>query len=114
MSGPSVTGPGTTGPSVAGITVRARDVLGSEWTKFCSVRSTFWTLLVAVLTPVGISALIAVALASSPGQGADQGDALMPGLFSMEYAVLAGHHHCPGPVSRARCWPTACCCSSWP
>ena len=32
--------------------VRARDVLGSEWTKFCSVRSTFWTLLVAVVTPV--------------------------------------------------------------
>ena len=47
----------TTVPSLA---VRARDVLACEWTKLRSVRSTFWTLLVAVLTPVAISALVAV------------------------------------------------------
>jgi ABC-2 type transport system permease protein len=89
MTGPGMTGPGTTRPNMTGVIARARDVLGSEWTKFCSVRSTFWTLLVAVLTPVGLSAVIAAALASSPGQGPDQGDALLPGLLSMEYAVLA-------------------------
>jgi ABC-2 type transport system permease protein len=89
MTGPGTTGPNMTGPNMTGVIARARDVLGSEWTKFCSVRSTFWTLLVAVLTPVGLSAVIAAALASSPGPGADQGDALLPGLLSMEYAVLA-------------------------
>ena len=31
--------------------VRARDVITSEWTKLCSVPSTYWTLLIAVVTP---------------------------------------------------------------
>jgi hypothetical protein len=72
------------GPSVV---VRARDVLASEWTKLWSVRSTSWTLLVAVATPIGLSALVAVALTSAPKGPAV--DPLLPGLISLEYAVLA-------------------------
>src|SRR5580704_13596343 len=70
------------------LAVRARDVLISEWTKLRSVRSTYWTLLVAVVTPIGISALVAVTLAHAPGQPPTV-DPLLPGLISQEYAVLA-------------------------
>jgi ABC-type transport system involved in multi-copper enzyme maturation permease subunit len=70
------------------VAVRARDVLASEWTKLVSVRSTFWTLLVAVATPIGLSSLVAVTLADAPGKGAPV-DPLLPGLLSLEYAVLA-------------------------
>jgi ABC-2 type transport system permease protein len=80
-------GAATTAPAVP-LAVRARDVLISEWTKLFSVRSTFWTLLVAVVTPVGLSALVAATLANSPGQGAPF-DPLVPGVLSLEYAVLA-------------------------
>ena len=70
------------------LAVRARDVLTSEWTKLRSVRSTYWTLLVAVVTPIGISALVAVALANAAST-APPVDPLLPGLISQEYAVLA-------------------------
>jgi len=70
------------------LAVRARDLLSSEWAKLRSVRSTYWTLLVAVLTPIGISALVAVTLANAPGQKTTV-DPLLPGLISQEYAVLA-------------------------
>jgi ABC-2 type transport system permease protein len=69
--------------------VRARDVLTSEWTKLCSVRSTYWTLLVAVATPIALSALVALTLAHVPRHGAPNVDPLLPGLISQEYAVLA-------------------------
>ncbi|MGH3204011.1 MAG: hypothetical protein ACRDOA_21450 [Streptosporangiaceae bacterium] len=74
------------------LAIRARDLLASEWTKLRSVRSTYWTLLVAVVTPVGLSVVVALALANSPGQGQGQGtkvDPLLPGLISQEYAILA-------------------------
>ena len=70
------------------VAVRARDVLISEWTKLRSLRSTYWTLLVAVATPIGLSALVAVTLANAPGHGPPV-DPLLPGLLSLEYAVLA-------------------------
>jgi ABC-2 type transport system permease protein len=70
------------------VAVRARDVLTSEWTKLRSVRSTYWTLLVAVATPIGLSALVAVTLANAPGHGAPV-DPLLPGVLSQEYAILA-------------------------
>jgi ABC-2 type transport system permease protein len=70
------------------LAVRARDLLTSEWTKLRSVRSTYWTLLVAVVTPIGISALVAVTLANTPGQQTTV-DPLLPGLISQEYAILA-------------------------
>jgi ABC-type transport system involved in multi-copper enzyme maturation permease subunit len=47
----SVTRPDTTRPIVP-------DVVRSEWTKLRSVRSTYWTLLVAALAMVGLSALL--------------------------------------------------------
>ena len=53
----------TPGPSLA---VRALDLLAAEWIKFRSVRSSFWSLLVAVVTPIGVSTVVAVAFASAP------------------------------------------------
>ena len=75
------------GQEVPSLAVRARDVLTSEWTKFWSVRSTYWTLLVAVVTPIALSDLIAFAV-SQPSSGAPV-DPLLPGFVSLEYAVLA-------------------------
>lgn len=40
------------------------DVLRSEWTKFRSVRSTFWALLVAVVLGIGLGAAISAAAAN--------------------------------------------------
>jgi ABC-2 type transport system permease protein len=68
--------------------VRARDALACEWTKLVSVRSTFWTMLVAVVTPIAISSLVAAAITHAPGPG-PQPDPLLPGLLSLEYAVLS-------------------------
>jgi ABC-2 type transport system permease protein len=68
--------------------VRARDALACEWTKLVSVRSTFWTMLVAVVTPIAISSLVAAAITHAPGRG-PQPDPLLPGLLSLEYAVLS-------------------------
>jgi ABC-2 type transport system permease protein len=79
---------GVHAPAVS-LAVRARDAIGCEWIKFRSVRSTFWTLLVAVVTPVAISVLVAFAVATAPGQGGLAADPLLPGLLSLEYAVLA-------------------------
>ena len=75
----------TTVPSLA---VRARDVLACEWTKLWSVRSTYWTLLVAVATPIGLSAIVAFTITGQPA-GAAPADPLLPGFISLEYAVLA-------------------------
>jgi len=88
-TGPPTTGPATPGPApVPSLAVRARDVLACEWTKLVSVRSTFWTMLIAVVTPVAISALVAATLGSAPQRGAPI-DPLLPGLLSLEYAVLS-------------------------
>jgi ABC-2 type transport system permease protein len=75
-------------PNAPSIPVRARDLLGCEWTKFRSVRSTYWTLAVAVLTPIGFSLLVASAFAAAP-PGRAAPDPLLPGLLSLEYAVIA-------------------------
>ena len=68
--------------------VRARDLLASEWTKFGSVRSTYWSLLVAVVTPVAVSAVVAFAFTSARNQGPPP-DPLLPGVISLEYALIA-------------------------
>jgi ABC-2 type transport system permease protein len=73
---------------VPSLAVRARDVLASEWTKFRSVRPTFWTVLIAVVTPIGGGFLVALALASQPA-GAPPVDPLLPAFISLDYAVLA-------------------------
>jgi ABC-type transport system involved in multi-copper enzyme maturation permease subunit len=72
--------------SAPSLAVRARDLLASEWTKFRSVRSTYWALLVAVVTPVAVS--VVVAFASTPKSGPPL-DPLLPDVISLEYAVIA-------------------------
>ncbi len=77
-----------TSPPVPSLAVRALDLLASEWTKFRSVRSTYWSLLVAVVTPVAVSALVAFAFANAASQGPPP-DPLLPEVISLEYAVIA-------------------------
>lgn len=71
--------------------VRARDLFASEWTKFWSVRSAYWTLLVAVVTPIVFSDIVAFALARPPAKrpAGPPPDPLLPAFYSLEYAVLA-------------------------
>jgi ABC-2 type transport system permease protein len=86
-STPPAPAPATAAERPPSVAVRARDVLACEWTKFRAVRSTYWTLLVAAATPIGFSAFIAFALSSAAKGPAP--DPLLPGLLSLEYAVLA-------------------------
>ena len=74
--------------SAPSLPVRALDLLASEWTKFRSVRSTYWSLLVAIVTPVAFSAVVAFAFATSRGHGPPP-DPLLPEVISLEYAVIA-------------------------
>ena len=74
--------------SAPSLGVRALDLLASEWTKFRSVRSTYWSLLVAVITPVAVSAVVAFAFTSARNQGPPP-DPLLPEVISLEYAVIA-------------------------
>ncbi len=83
---PAVRSVRTPVPSLA---VRALDLLASEWTKFRSVRSTYWSLLVAVVTPIGASALVAFAFAHQPASAGPPPDPLLPEVLSLEYAVIA-------------------------
>ena len=69
--------------SAPSLGVRALDLLASEWTKFRSVRSTYWSLLVAVITPVAVSAVVAFAFTSARNQGPPP-DPLLPEVISLE------------------------------
>jgi ABC-type transport system involved in multi-copper enzyme maturation permease subunit len=71
------------------LATRALDLLASEWIKLRSVRSTYWALLVTVVTPVAVSALVAFAFASAPHKSAPSPDPLLPEVISLEYAVIA-------------------------
>jgi len=73
---------------VPSLAIRGLDLLASEWTKFRSVRSTYWSLLVAVVTPVAVSAVVAFAFTSARNQGPPP-DPLLPEVISLEYAVIA-------------------------
>ena len=83
--------------SAPSLPTRAIDLIASEWTKFRSVRSTFWALLVAVVTPVAVSTVVAFAFASANQHGAQNSgaakpppqDPLLPAVISLEYAVIA-------------------------
>lgn len=74
---------------VPSLAVRARDVLTSEWTKLRSVRSTYWTLGVAMVTGIGFSGIVAYAFAATPASSSTPIDPLQPSFLSLEYAVLA-------------------------
>lgn len=45
---------------------RAHDVLAFEWTKLRSVRSNYWTLLIAAAATLGVTAIVAQSFASTP------------------------------------------------
>jgi ABC-type transport system involved in multi-copper enzyme maturation permease subunit len=76
-----------TQPAVPSVAVRARDILASEWTKLRSVRSTYWTLLIAAVVAIGGSVLAGYAIA---GAGKPPGDPLAFSFISWaEYPVLA-------------------------
>jgi ABC-2 type transport system permease protein len=45
---------------------RARDMLAFEWTKLRSVRSNYWTLLIAAIVTLGVTAIVAQSMASAP------------------------------------------------
>jgi ABC-2 type transport system permease protein len=61
--------PGALGPAVPSWPVRARDVLTFEWTKLRSVRSNGWTLLIAAVVTLGVTAIVAASFASAPASG---------------------------------------------
>lgn len=68
------------------------DVVRSEWTKFRSVRSTYWTFIVAILLGVGFGALISLLsanhYASDPELRFNWNPATRS-IFSLEFAQLA-------------------------
>jgi len=49
--------------------IRARDVLASEWTKLRSLRSNRWTVAIAAVVTLGLTAVVAASLAAAPGAG---------------------------------------------
>jgi ABC-2 type transport system permease protein len=55
-----------TGRAVPSRLVRARDVLAFEWTKLRSVGSSYWTLLIAAVVTLGVTAIVAQSIASAP------------------------------------------------
>jgi ABC-2 type transport system permease protein len=76
--------------AIATPVVRARDVLAFEWIKFRSVRSMYLTLVIASVTAIGLSALVAFAFSAAPAKaGGPRLDPVSPGFLSLEYAVLA-------------------------
>src|SRR5215472_16809236 len=79
-----------TAPSRA---VRARDVLSFEWTKLRSVRSNYWTLSIAAVVSIGITAIVAHSISYAVGARAGaSGNSLSPLTASFlgyaEYAIL--------------------------
>jgi ABC-2 type transport system permease protein len=87
----TVTGTRTAGQDAPSLAVRARDVVASEWVKFWSVRSTYWTLLVAVVTPIALSDVVAFAAAQGSGSrtAGPPPDPMFSSFIGLEYAVLA-------------------------
>jgi len=65
MTAPQIATAGRAGPSRL---ARACDVLAFEWTKLRSVRSNYWTLLIAAAVTLGVTAIVAQSIASAPGR----------------------------------------------
>jgi ABC-2 type transport system permease protein len=70
------------------------DVIASEWTKFRSVRSTYWSILIAIVLGIGLGALLAFASAhayprmtSSQQQSLDPTSISTAGLFFAQLAL---------------------------
>lgn len=65
-------------------------LLRSEWIKVTSLRSTWWSLAIAVVLSVGISSMIAAASASFPGGYPAVSAILSPTQFTMLVAGILG------------------------
>lgn len=71
---------------------RLADVVRSEWTKFRSVRSTYWTFVAAVILGVGVAALAAAISAAHYARDPElhfNWNPVTRSLFSLELAQLA-------------------------
>jgi ABC-2 type transport system permease protein len=90
---PASQAPASPAPAKPSLLTRALDLVATEWIKLRSVRSTYWALLVTVVTPIAVASLVAFAFASAPHaaghQAAPPPDPLLPELISLEYAVIA-------------------------
>jgi len=67
---------------------RARDVLAFEWTKLRSVRSNYRTLLIAAVATLGVTAIVAQAIAPAPPPGGPINPLTSSFLGYGEYTVL--------------------------
>ena len=87
---PAAGAPRAHDPAVPSWPVRTRDVLTFEWTKLRSVRSNRWTLLIAVVVTLGVTAIVAQSLASVPASGQPNPIDPLAGSFLgfAEYTVL--------------------------
>jgi ABC-2 type transport system permease protein len=88
MTAPQIAAAGQAVPSRL---VRARDVLAFEWTKLRSVRSSYWTLVIAAVVTVGVTAIVAQSIASSspaPPPGGPANPLTSSFLGFGEYTVL--------------------------
>ncbi len=89
-----MTEPQTRAPraAVPSLPARARDVLTFEWTKLRSVRSTYWSLLIAAIFAIGYSAVAAVVYTTTPrptGAAAATVNPLLVSFAGLLYAVVA-------------------------
>lgn len=79
-----------TSPVTALSTAQVRDTIGAEWIKLRAVRSTYWTLLIAGATTLGLNVVVGYAFAQpSARSSARSADPMLPGFAGLEYAVLA-------------------------
>ena len=65
----------------------APDLLRSEWEKLRSIRTTFWSLTIAVVAMVGISAIVAAVHTSGSGQGFDALSGTFTGVLLAQLAI---------------------------
>jgi ABC-2 type transport system permease protein len=65
------------------------DILASEWTKICSVRSTVWTLAVTAAMMIGFSALLTASVKNTATGPVDGPEAIAVSLLGTMFAQLA-------------------------
>jgi ABC-2 type transport system permease protein len=87
MTAPQIAAAGRAVPSRL---VRARDVLAYEWTKLRSLRSNYWTLMIAAVATLAVTAIVAQSIASAPAPppGGPMNPLTSTFLGYGEYAVL--------------------------
>jgi ABC-2 type transport system permease protein len=87
MTAPDIAAAGRAVPAPL---VRTRDVLAFEWTKLRSLRSNYWTLLIAAVVTLVVTAIVAQSIASAPAS--PPGGSMNPLTSSFlgygEYTVL--------------------------